>query len=128
MSYTQYGTSGPVFGTVDQTSYYLQNLAETGSIEEVELTDGGGEIVGAAYHGKKSEITGDFTVRASGYPSTSLLGTTMTISGDSKFAATYIVTGVTNTRTQAGFMTGSFTARRHLPSDLSLVTTTTTTT
>lgn len=127
MAYTLYGTTGAIFGTVDQTSYYLQSLAETGSIEEVELTDGGGEIVGAAYHGKKSEISGEFTVRASGYPATTLLGQTMTITGDTKFAATYIVTGVTNTKNQAKFMTGSFTARRHLPSDLSLVTTTTTT-
>lgn len=125
MSYTLYGTTGAIFGTVDQTSYYLQSLAETGTIEETELTDGGGDVVGAAYHGKKAEITGEFTVRASGYPTTGLLGTTMTITGDSKFAATYIVTGVTNTKNQAGFMTGSFTARRHLPSDLSLVTTTT---
>jgi hypothetical protein len=128
MPATQYGVAGAIFGTIDQTDYFISNIAETGSIEEAELTDGDGDIVAAAYHGKKSEISCDFTVRAASYPTTSLLGATITILGDTKFAATYIVTGVTNTKTKADWMTGSFTARRHLPSDLALVTTTTTTT
>lgn len=125
MAATQYGLAGAIFGTVDQTEYILENLSQTGSIEETELTDGDGDVVAAAYHGKKAEISGTFTVKASGFPGVGLLGATMTISGDSEFAGTYIVTGTSKEKAKGAFMTGSFTAREHLPSALSLVTTTT---
>ena len=57
MSVDQVGIVGPIFGVEDESWGYVQTQGENFESEETMLMDGDGDIVAAAFHGKKGEIT-----------------------------------------------------------------------
>jgi len=122
------GISGPVWGTVNQTNFYIDNISEETSGEETILPDGQGDEVNVAYHGKHGELSMDFSVlNPSSAPAASLWGHTLTIASDTNFAGTYYINQVGRTRQKGQWMTGSVRARRFYASGFTTTTTTTTT-
>jgi hypothetical protein len=113
MSATLYGSLVPKFGTTNETSLgiYVSRLRRTDDTDEKLLTDGDGDIMHAAYSGSHGTLEGDFKVVNTGYPAAALVASTLTLT-DAEFAGTYIVKTVSNEKTEADWMTGSFTLRQ----------------
>ena len=110
---TLYGTlAAPKFGTTDETGIIVETGSKTTASEKVNLADGAGAIKHVALHGKETELSVDFTVKATGYPDEALVDGTITIS-DTELAGKYIVQSVGNTKTKNAFMTGSMTLYKY---------------
>ena len=113
MSATLYGTlTAPKWGTTDETALgiIVSNLQRADDTEETTFPDGQGDIQHVAYHGQNAEISCDFRVAATGYPATALIAAAVTLT-DTELGGTYIVKGVTNTKAEGAWMSGSMTLR-----------------
>ena len=122
------GVTGPVWGTVDEAAFWVDNIQEEFGAEENILTDGDGEQVMVAYHGKTGDFSMDFAVKTSATaPLHTLVGHTLTVA-DPEFGGTYFVRGVTRTRRQGDWLKGRLSARRFFASTFTTTTTTATTT
>ena len=99
------GVSGPEFGVEDESWGFIQNLSQSFEMNEEELIDGDGDIVAAAYHGKKGEVTFDFVIKTEAdIPDHTAIGGLLTL-----IAADFsiYVRQVTKTHSNQGFLTGS---------------------
>jgi phosphoribosylamine-glycine ligase len=113
MAATLYGTlTAPKWGTTDEDALgiIVSNLQRADDTEETTFADGDGDIQHVAYHGQNAEITCDFRVAATGYPADDLVGGTVTLT-DAELGGTFIVKGVTNTKAEGAWMSGSMTLR-----------------
>ena len=113
MAATLYGTlTAPKWGTTDEDALgiIVSNLQRADDTEETTFPNGQGDVMHVAYHGQNAELTCDFRVAATGYPSDDLVGGTVALT-DAEFAGTYIVKGVTNTKAEGAWMSGSMTLR-----------------
>jgi hypothetical protein len=123
---TLYGTlTAPKFGCTDETAIIIESHDANHDSDEILLRNGQNDIAHAAYTGINEESTVNFAVKATGYPSSSLVGATIVLA-DSEVGGTFIVKSVSNVKNQAEFMKGSMSLRRF--PDFSYTTTTTTTT
>ena len=109
--------SGPIFGTTDELGVYMTDLSKQEVRADTELTNGQGDIAAFASTGLKYVLTGSFAVEdiatSDGYlTGEALVGATITIT-DTEFAGTYWVKEVTNSKSNSGFMTGSFSATKY---------------
>jgi len=120
MSATLYAGSltGVVFGTTDETEMVISNLRRATSSEVAELTDGEGDIVAVAAHGKKIEVSGDFSVIATGYLVGDDVAGTFT-PADSTLGIEILLTSVENVKQRGEFLSGSFTGMAYPDIDLS---------
>jgi len=108
------GLTTPVWGTIGDSEIIVDNIRETLSSEWEELTDGDGDIVCAVSHGKKGEVTMDFTIR-DGSATSYLLqpGATITLpSGESDIASgqTLYLVSREKVKAKGAFLTGTLTA------------------
>ena len=113
MAATLYGTlTAPKWGTTDETALgiIVSNLQRADDTEETTFTDGAGDVQHVAYHGQNAEITCDFRVASTGYPAEDLVAGTVTLT-DTELGGTFIVKGVTNTKAEGAWMSGSMTLR-----------------
>ncbi len=80
MSVIQVGVSGVLFGVDDESWGYIQSFGEAAEAEETLLMDGDGDIVAAAYHGKKIEVTAEAIIKVPASAPTHLdIGTLFTL-------------------------------------------------
>lgn len=117
--------SGPVWGTTDELGLYISSIEKQEIREKNEQTNGQGDIVSAAWHGQKYQISceGQIEALASATSVTGddLVGHTITIT-DTEFAGTYFIDDVTNSKSNSDWMSVSFTATRY-PDTLTTTTT-----
>jgi len=110
--------TGVVWGTTDETEMVISNLRRATSTEVAELTDGDGDIVAVAAHGKKIEVSGDFSVIATGYLDGDDVAGTFT-PADSTLGIEILITNVENVKARGEFLSGSFTGMAYPSIDLS---------
>ena len=125
MSVQQVGFVGPIFGVADEPTFgFVQTFGENFESEETMLLDGDGDIVAAAYHGKKGEVTLEAIVSVpAGAPTHADIGTSFTL-----VAATFsfFPRSVETTKSNSGWVTVRMTGS--VFTSFAGVTTTTTTT
>lgn len=114
MPETQIGLSTPVWGTIGDAQIIVDNIRESYAGEWEELTDGEGDIIVAVSHGKKGEVTMDFTMKAAAAASyLKEPGAAITLpSGESNIAAskTLYLVSWEKTKAKGAWMSGTLTA------------------
>ena len=121
---TYYGTLSPTWGTEGDSNYniIIETIEQDTPAESADLTDGDGTLVGFELFGKKTEISCDFKITDSNFPSDADVEGQVTLTGN--FAGTYACTNVKLSRQKGDFKGGSMTLR-NIPSATTTTTTTT---
>lgn len=112
MASSRIGETGQVFGTTDETYGYITDLSINENVQEVESSDGDGEIQAVQQYGKKIEASFTYTFRSALLSPVLQVGTGTAINlTDTAFAALdlFVKSAVTN-RIQNGFTTVSIEA------------------
>ncbi len=58
------GHANLVFGVTDETFGYIQNLEFKQTVDSQQITNGAGNVVGAAFSQKVTEVSGEYIVTA----------------------------------------------------------------
>lgn len=61
MSITQVGDASIIWGTLDDTFGYVENLSESIEAKKDEIENGQGDVIALIYSNKKTSVTGSFT-------------------------------------------------------------------
>ena len=64
MSAVRIGDIGPIFGTTDQTYGYIESVEKTKEVQESEITNGQGDIVGVDQFGGKTNVSFEYTFQS----------------------------------------------------------------
>ncbi len=110
MASAEIGESNLVFGTTDDTWGLIQNLSFSEASQVVEAMDADGDILGVAFHGNKTDVTGTYLFKATlNAPETHVGdGTAITLSDSDSPGNIYISEATTN-KTNSEFKSIDFT-------------------
>lgn len=112
MASARIGEVGLIFGTTDETYGYITDLSMNENVQEVEASDGDGEIQAVQQFGKRTDASFTYTFRVVTGAPTAQVGTGVAINlTDTVFASLdlYVKSATTN-RIQNGFTTMSIEA------------------
>ena len=105
MSAVRIGEAGPIFGTTDVAYGYIESVEKSTEVQESEITDGDGDIVGVDQYGKKTNVSFEYTFRAIGGPGEASVGAGTTITVPDLGGECYVRTA-TETKSKApGYLT-----------------------
>lgn len=103
------GTANLEFGIVDDTWGLIQNLTYNENVQETRAIDGDGDVVGAAFHGGLTEVSGTYVWLADlNSPGAHVGdGTAITLTDGDSPGSIY-VTSATNSKSNAEFKSIDF--------------------